>query len=161
MYIFLSHCRKIEELASKTYQQFARNMTYSKKVRKVFQKLSDDERSHARNIDLVLQASKQEADALPRVAWEKLKDSENLAEELFRVACRGDLSEEKALQIAIQIEQEFIKIHIQNVLQFHNPKLVELFDTLNAEDRKHIDTLSECLRWWRSKFENDKPHQIQ
>jgi len=156
MYIHLRHCREIEDLASKIYLKFSQNPAYAQEVREVFQKLSADERGHARHIDLVLQASNQEVDALPRVSGERLKGVKNRADELYRIACRNEMDEEKALQMAVQIEQEFMEVHIQNVLQFYNPKLAELFDKLNAEDQRHIDTLNKCLREWRSRVENKK-----
>jgi len=146
MYEYLSDCREIEDLASKIYLELAAHNNLSVDLRKVFQKLSSDEGRHARNIDLVLQASLKEMEPMPRVSWEKIQSVKNLAGDFFVQASGTELNEEKALRMAVQMEQEFIKVHVQNSLYLNNLPLMSLFETLNAEDQSHIELLNQCLK---------------
>ena len=147
---FLTDCKSVEEIASKIYRQLADNETYASEVRKVFQKLSDDERAHARHIDLVLQANDKEIVGTQMIPEEKLNDALANAEFLLRKVEQEELSEEKSLRLAVHLEQEFAKVHINNALNFRNQKLVELFDKLGREDEEHLITLKECLEWWNA-----------
>jgi rubrerythrin len=147
---FLIDCIRIETLASKTYQLLANNKAYAKEVCKVFQKLSDDEREHARHIDLVLQANEKDIEATPMISGEKISHGVNLAESVLQKVERERLSEEDALRLAVSLEQQFLKVHVNNAVHFHNLKLAELFNKLGSEDEAHLNTLKECLKWWHA-----------
>jgi len=147
---FLIDCIRIETLASKTYQLLANNKAYAKEVCKVFQKLSDDEVAHARLIDLVLQANEKDIEATPMISGEKISHGVNLAESVLQKVERERLSEEDALRLAVSLEQQFMKVHVNNAVHFHNLKLAELFNKLGSEDEAHLNTLKECLKWWHA-----------
>ena len=147
---FLIDCIRIETLASKTYQLLANNKAYAKEVCKVFQKLSDDELTHARHIDLVLQANEKDIEATPMISGEKISHGVNLAESVLQKVERERLSEEDALRLAVSLEQQFLKVHVNNAVHFHNLKLAELFNKLGSEDEAHLNTLKECLKWWHA-----------
>ena len=147
---FLIDCIRIETLASKTYQLLANNKAYAKEVCKVFQKLSDDELTHARHIDLVLQANEKDIEATPMISGEKISHGVNLAESVLQKVERKRLNEEEALRLAVSLEQQFLKVHVNNAVHFHNLKLTELFNKLGSEDEAHLNTLKECLKWWHA-----------
>ncbi len=147
---FLIDCIRIETLASKTYQLLANNKAYAKEVCKVFQKLSDDELAHARLIDLVLQANEKDIEATPMISGEKISHGVNLAESVLQKVERKRLNEEEALRLAVSLEQQFLKVHVNNAVHFHNLKLTELFNKLGSEDEAHLNTLKECLKWWHA-----------
>jgi rubrerythrin len=137
-------------LAGKIYKLLGDDEAYANEVRKVFQKLSDDERAHARHIDLVLQGNEEEVDASQMIAGEKISQAVTLAESFFQKVEREKLGEENALRLAVDMEQQFIKVHVQNAMHFHNLKLAELFNQLGREDEAHLNTLRECLQWWHA-----------
>ena len=148
MFAFLSECRKIEETAGRIYHLLAEEPAYAERVREVFRQLGRDERAHARNIDLVLQAGDHQLDAHPTLAWEKLGEAAELAAVLLKRVEAGDMDEETALRTAVVLEQEFIKIHAHHAVHLSNRKLAGLFAQLGSEDEEHIDRLRQCLTWW-------------
>jgi rubrerythrin len=147
---FLADCKRIEEIAGKIYQKLAADESYANEVRTVFQKLSDDEKAHARHIDLVLQANEKELSVTPLIPDEKLDAVLTTAEYLLRKVDREELNEETSLRLAVHLEQEFTRVHINNALFFNNQKLTELFDKLGREDEEHLNTLKDCLKWWHA-----------
>ena len=150
MYGFLFECKKIEENAHQTYRLLAKNDQYPEKLREVFLSLSDDENGHARAIDLAMQANKEDLDVTPFISWEKITEAKSLSDEFLCKAQRTLVAEEDSLRMAIEMEQVFVKIHIQNALHFNDKNLLELFQALEDEDQKHIETLKDCLKWWHS-----------
>jgi rubrerythrin len=147
---FLIDCKRVEEVASKIYQKLADDESYANEVRVVFQKLSDDERAHVRHIDLVLQANENQIVATQLIPEETLGDALKNAELLLCKVEREELNEETSLRLAVHLEKEFAKVHINNALSFRNPKLVNLFDKLGKEDEEHLNTLKDCLKWWNA-----------
>jgi rubrerythrin len=146
----LKNCYKIEDLARKIYQLLASHTSFAPEVRKVFQQLSDDERSHALQLDLLLQGTAAEIDASPMMSWEKLEEAVALVEQLFAAAAGLKLDEEQALRMAVQMEQQFIKVHANHVLWFNNQRLAKLFEELGKADEVHLDILRNCLKWWHT-----------
>ena len=147
---FLIDCKRVEEVASIIYQHLADDESYASEVRKVFHKLSDDERSHVRHIDLVLQANENEFVATQMIPEQTLGDALKNAELLLCKVEREELNEETSLRLAVHLEKEFAKVHINNALSFCNPKLANLFDKLGKEDEEHLNTLKDCLEWWNT-----------
>lgn len=145
---FLSNCHKIEMNASKTYKLLAQNEAYPKKLRHVFLELSNDENGHARSIDLALQANHKELDANPLIAWEKIIEAVELSEKFLKRVQQSTFDEEKALRLSVEMEQVFLKVHVQNALHFGDHRVKNLFQSLEEEDQKHINKLKDCLRWW-------------
>ena len=160
---FWDDCHQIEIIAGRIYQRFAVNRSYAKEVREVFQRLSLDESAHARHLEQLRQTDLAELDLVTRISREKVRDTRRLAEQLFFLVERGGQDEAQALDMAIQIEQEFIKVHVQNAFHFYNRNLAEVFARLRTDDQDHIDRLNDCLRWWqrqrreRNKAQSDSP----
>ena len=150
MFKFLNDCREIEELASKTYLHLSKNKSYPSELINLFAELSKDESSHARNIDVVIPADEKDLDAHLTVSWEKINDAKKTAKKFCAIAESGILDEEKALRMSVEMEQKFLKVHLQNVLDFQNPKLSAMFEGLGHEDKEHINKLKDCIVWWKS-----------
>lgn len=147
---FLSDCHKIESLAGEVYQRLAIDGSYAPQVRDLFHQLSNDERAHARELDLVMQMPDPELDAVGRLSREILDASLRLAGEMVRTLDSRRLSEEEALRLAVAMEQQFLAVHVNNAVHFYNKKVAALFDELGSQDQVHLDRLRACLTWWHS-----------
>lgn len=145
---FLEDCHRVETLAGEIYQRLAIDSAYAPEVRDVFLKLSKDERAHARQIDMIMQTPTQELKAISSVSWESVDAAVQLAEEAVRTLDRKRLSEEEALRLAVEMEQQFMKVHVNNAVHFFDERVSTLFEELNEEDQYHLDVLRECLVWW-------------
>ena len=150
MWSYLSDCRRIEEIAGTIYQHLAAEKTYHDKVRELFRKLGDDEREHTHHIDLVLQANDKDIATLKMIAGEKLNEVLELAEHLLEKVQQEELEEEDALRLAVQMEQQFVKVHADNSVYFRDRELSSLFSKLGSEDEAHLNTLKDCLKWWHA-----------
>jgi len=151
MYQYLMDCRKVEEIAARIYRIFAVQKIFSAEVKAVFQQLSQDEAAHARQLDLVIQADPREVPVVARIARDKLNEVLALAASYEEQAKHPELREEDALRMAVKMEREFIKVHVQNVLTFRNQKLEKLFGELAQGDQQHIDRLNARVTAWNEK----------
>lgn len=145
----LDCCYQIEVLTGEIYRKLAAVRTYSPRVRETFEILAGEERDHARQIDLVRQTADHELRAVAMVSAEKLDEALDDAERLHREVVQTRLDEEKALRLAVALEQKFVGVHAGKVLHFDNPRLEALFDQLGRADNDHLDTLRNCLAWWQ------------
>jgi len=146
---YLKDCHRIEMCAGEIYRQLAEQPEFRQELRSLFGILSADELDHARQIDLLLQNPSRDIVAVHCLSAAKIDESLRLAEnQLLRVS-RDRLSEEEALEMAVDLETAFVKVHAHNSLRFDNPRLETLFDQLGSYDQVHVDLLSRCLQWWR------------
>lgn len=145
---FLSDCHKIETMTGQIYQQLSTDQSYSKDIRATFKSLCNDEQSHARQIDLVMQTPEQELDAVNQISWERVNMAVQLVEQMFAKINLKRLNEEEALRLAIEMEEQFVKIHVHNSLKFDNPRLSALFAELGSHDQIHVNLLRECIQRW-------------
>ena len=150
MYGILRDCYQIEIISEKIYRKLAANETYAPEIRKAFHKLSGDEQNHASQIDLLVQAPDLRIDVVTRISGEKVEKVLALAEKILAEVEKKEISEEEALRHALQMEQEFIKIHAHNALHFDTQRLADFFDSLGRADLVHLNTLKELLQWWNA-----------
>ena len=151
MKAFLSGCQKIENLAGKIYQRLSRDEEYDPRVRSLFQTLSGDERTHAGEIDMLLHNLAHNLDINPRFSWEVLETALLLAERMAKGLESKRLSEEEALRLAVQMEQQFVKVHVNNALHFYDPRVAAVFEELGRHDQIHLQKLRDCLHWWHAR----------
>lgn len=145
---FLEGCHRVESLAGEIYQRLAIDSSYAPEVRDVFLKLSNDERAHARQIGMIMQTPEQELKAISNVSWESIDEAVQLAEEMVRTLDQRRLNEEEALRLAVEMEQQFVKVHISNAMHFFNERIAAFFEELSVQDEAHLNILRECLTWW-------------
>lgn len=150
----LVDCGSIERLAAEIYQRLAAQTTFSETVRKTFARLAADEVEHAAQLDLAQKFPESSAAMVKRISGEKI--SEALAE-IKRIS--HDLpqyihSEEDALKMAIDLENSFVRIHLDNAFYFTDTRYSKLFDNLGRGDAAHLESLKECLRWWHDQQPN-------
>lgn len=148
MYGVLADCYQIEIISEKIYRKLAANGTFAPEIRKAFQSLAADEQNHASQIDLLVQAPDRMIDAVTRISGEKVEQVKELAERIMAEVENLAITEEAALNLSVQMEQEFIKIHAHNALHFSDQRLADFFDTLGRADLIHLNRLKDLLRWW-------------
>lgn len=142
---FLHECYKIEQLAAKTYQQFAERMDYPENIRQIFQEMADDEMEHARIIDMVIQTPGHELVVTPGLSAGQVDEKLRLAKALLVSAEHSDLSADAALQLALDAEAQLVEVHANQSLIPGNPEMTDFFSTLTQYDCEHVDKLRACL----------------
>ncbi len=151
MRLLLNDCRQVEELAGRIYQHLSSLPGFAAEVRAAFQQLAADELEHSRQLEQALQLAEPERLGINRIAWTRVDEALQTARSLLREVQQNQLSEEAALRLAVNLEESFVKIHLNNAVHFNNQRFAELFTGLGRSDQDHLTTLRECLRWWQQR----------
>ncbi len=149
MQAILSDCQRVELLANRIYERLAANETYAGEIRTTFRHLAAEELEHARQIELAMRLPEEGLGAVSRIAWVKVDEARQLAEMMLQEVTSTPVTEEAALRLAVRIENEFLKVHLDNALHFFEQRVVALFEGLAGADQGHLDTLNDCIDWWK------------
>jgi len=147
----LIDCGRIERIAAEIYQQLARQTGFSDEIRETFARLAEDEREHAAQLEMPLQFPEEQLGMVKRISWLKVAESLEKIRQVERDIETYAKSEEAALKMAIDLENSFIKVHLDNAMHFTEPRIAELFRHLGRGDEAHLETLRQCLGWWHSR----------
>jgi len=149
----LIDCGRIERLAAEIYQQLANQTGFCNEVRETFARLAEDEREHAAQLEMPLQFPEEQLGMVKRISWQKVVEGLEKIRQIERDIETYASSEEAALKMAIELENCFIKVHLDNAIHFTEPRIAELFRHLGRGDEAHLETLRQCLGWWHSRRE--------
>ena len=138
---YLNDCQKIEQVMGEVYRKLAGVKTYSEKLRLIFERMARDEDDHARQLGMAKGVPEDVFFEGGRFDPEKLDELLRRAHQLLRMAEDPPRSESLMLETARDMEMEFIKIHLQNAVQFRDAAMAELFRDMAREDEKHFETL--------------------
>lgn len=147
----LLDCEKIERLAAEIYQQLSRQPGFCEPVRTTFARLADDEREHAAQLAMAVQWADPALGMAKRISGQKVAEGLTKIQGLMRELERHAASEEAALKMAIDLENSFVRIHLENAVYFSEPRIAQLFEVLGRQDDDHLTTLKDCLAWWHSR----------
>lgn len=146
---FLRDCRKIETLVSQVYQHFAAQSDYPERIRQLFRQLASDEEEHARQFDLALQLPAGTIGSVRRIAGEKVTRGVDMAQTLLQDLQYHRCDVEKALKVALRLEEEFVRIHLDNSVLMSDERISAVFTNLARGDEEHLATLRETIVWWK------------
>jgi rubrerythrin len=146
----LLDCGKIERLAGDIYRKMACQPGFCDTVRSTFARMAEDEQEHAAQLEMALQFPEQTLGMVKRISWEKVAEGLERLKQINRELNQYLASEENALKMAIELENGFVRMHLDNAIHFKDPRIAELFQRLGRGDETHLETLKECLTWWMS-----------
>lgn len=146
---FLNDCCKIELMVSRIYQHFAAQPDYPERLRQLFRQLAQDEEEHARQFDLALELPEGAVGSVKRITWEKVSQGLNKARTLFQDLQHHQCDAEKALKVAMRLEEEFIRIHLDNSILITDERISSMFRGLAKGDDEHLAVLREHVEWWK------------
>jgi len=146
----LIDCGKIERLAADIYRRLASHREFCDEVRATFARLAQDELDHATQLDMALQFPEEKNGMIKRISGEKIVEGLEKARRIAQDIETHSRSEEAALKMAIDLENSFVKVHLDNAIHFSEPRVAELFKHLGRGDAAHLETLKQCLSWWHS-----------
>ena len=149
MRALLNNCRQIEDMVSHIYRLLAARPEYSAEVRTLFGRLAADEVDHCLQLDQALQVPDLQRLGVSRIASAKVADALRQAGGLLAAVQARTCSEKEALRLAITLEENFVKVHLDNAVQITDRHLATLFTTLGRSEEEHLALLHECLKGWR------------
>jgi rubrerythrin len=147
---FLQLCADIEDLAAQIYRELERQSAGNERLEEIMRRMALDEEDHARQLRFALRVS-------PKDTFEGISESTGdphalklRAKQLLLQAKEATLSEYELLKVAVELENDFHKIHTSSSLLFKDPTMKKMFASLARADQLHVADLHHYLRDYKA-----------
>jgi len=144
----LNDCSSIERLAGEIYSLLSREGSYCERVRATFRQLASDEVEHARQLELAIRGCSRDGSAVKRISWTVVDALLGQVLDWRNQVQKSPPTEEEALRLALELERNLVRIHVDHAIHFDDPRIFKLFQGLGRSDEEHLGTLRNCLEWW-------------
>jgi len=152
---FLQLCAEIEDLAAQIYRELERHSAGNERLEEIMRRMALDEEDHARQLRFALRVS-------PKDTFEGISENTGdpyalklRANQLLQQAKEATLSEYEMLKVAVELENDFHKIHASHSLLFKDPSIKKMFASLARADQLHVAELSQYLRDYKDRLRSD------
>lgn len=150
---FLASCALVEETSGKIYREMATTAQAAKDetLAAVWTAMAADEEDHANQLRMAARLSREDiferaVGAIPEPV-EMLTRAESLLEQVRG----GMLNELQMLEVAVELEGEFQKLHAAYALVFKDESMQKMFNALARAEAKHIEGLFERVRQFKQR----------
>lgn len=142
---FLNDCAAIEAVAERIYLRLAASPRLEPWLRSVFQQLAEDESGHSRQLNSAALVLNQDDNGIKRIAHSRVMELLDDAESLLQQVKDETIGAREALEYAIQLENKFRKIHLDQATFFDDEQVIKTFNSLARSDEEHLATLKEAI----------------
>ncbi|MCK4535563.1 MAG: hypothetical protein KAT93_01035 [Desulfuromonadales bacterium] len=141
----LEICVDIERRVGAIYRELVRHPEANNELREIWQEMAEDEARHAERIQLV--ADRLDVAGMTDVGLtaEQAQALLDRAAEIYDDVVEGRLSISDAVYASVELEDEFMKAHLNYSDTGGQPDLQTLFKFLAEEDRQHTVRLKKYL----------------
>ena len=142
---YLKDCTRIEQTVGQIYRELAKAVTEEERLEKLFLQLARDEEEHAQKLSM--------AEGIPPEIFfrSRKRTEEELDRLLLRAAGvlgslqRSPVGKDEALDIAVALERDFMRMHLDSAVEFKDEKIARLFGDLARADEEHLGRLESYL----------------
>jgi len=143
---------EVEEIAARTYEEFAKNRSCEPNLEKIWLAMAKDEHDHAMQLKFALRLPFYQtfdgfSDRCPSP-----DEARRFVDAAYNKALLGNQSPQEMLDTALEIENRLLKIHAVYVLMFKEPSLLQLFKSLARADEEHVQRLESYVKSYRERY---------
>lgn len=141
----LQTCVEIEKRVAAIYGQLVEHPEATDELKDIWREMAEDELRHARRIRLVADRLDLAGVTDVGVSPDQVQALFDRATEIYDVVIAGDLSVTDAVYVSVELEDEFLKAHLNYGDVGNQPDLQTLFKFLAEEDLQHTARLKKYL----------------
>ncbi len=141
----LQTCVDVEERVGEIYQQLVKHPDANDELREIWQEMADDEMRHAYRIRLVVDRLEIAGITEVNLSNQEVQQLLDRAGELLLDVQEGVLSLDEAIYASVELEDEFLKVHLGFAESGGQPDLQTMFKALAEADREHTVRLKSFL----------------
>ncbi len=138
---YLLLCVEIEETAARSYRQLATSTKLPHELRVILQNLADDEDTHAMQLRFALRFPAGSAIVDKKFDPTPAQQLLQRAKELLNSVSQQECDSRQAIEIGVELEQDFCQAHLGNSVEFKDENLKKMFAALAQDDRIHRQKL--------------------
>ncbi len=139
-------CIAIEERVGEIYSALALYPNADAELRALWTELAAEEAGHARKIQQVTEHLTPETLMTAGVDHETVQALLERADEVLQSVRNGELSVTEALFTSVELEDQFMKVHLLCAEAGQQGNLQQMYSDLAAEDRSHTERLKANLQ---------------
>ena len=138
---FLSLCTEIEEHIARIYRKLAASSQIPADLRVILHSLADDEDDHAMQLRFAMRFPAGTAITGKKIEKEQLQQLLQRAKLMLQQVQSQELDARQAIELGIELEEDFCQAHIGNSMIFSDENLKKMFAALARDDKTHVQKL--------------------
>ncbi len=138
---YLLLCVEIEETIARIYRQMAKSAKLPSELRTLLQTLANEEDDHAMQLRFALRFPAGTAVIDKPYDRAPAQNLLSRAKELLEKTCRQEFDPRQAIEMGIELEEDFCQAHIGNSMEFRDENLKKMFAALAQDDKIHSQKL--------------------
>lgn len=147
---YLNLCEKIEQTAAKIYRELAEKEDIPDELRKILHQLARDEEDHAMQLSFATRFSEGTVLLKKNYAPAEAQNLLNRVHFLSDKVANTPMSLNQSLDMALELERDFCKIHLGASSDFANENIGKMFSALAGDEQVHVEKLvAACARFRR------------
>ncbi len=132
---------EIEETVAKIYRQLAKSPRLPAELKRILHALADEEDDHAMQLRFAKRFPTGTAVVEKETNLAPVNELLARAKAMLTMAQQKECDVAQALDMGIELEQDFCQAHIANSVEFANEKLKQMFAALAKDDKAHTQKL--------------------
>ena len=140
---FLKTCAEIEKTVAEIYRCFADRVSCDEELKDIWRSMAQEEDQHALEIGF--------ASRLPQEGMFKLQKQDQgtvdrlleTARQILWTAKTTDLSPDAAVNYTLQLEQEFLEVHIVSAVEFEQDSMRKMFQSIVQSEEVHCQAIKD------------------
>ncbi len=134
---FFNTCIAIEKTIGTIYRHLAESVSCDSELRSIWQKMAKEEDQHALDLGFAARLPG-DGNFQPKAdIMAKLVRMHDFAKQALERAQSGLLSPRSAVELSLQLENEFLAIHIASAVEFKNESIGRMFAAIVRGDEEH------------------------
>ncbi len=142
----LFDCAQIEESIGDIYRALAARDGMDTELRALWRELARDEDAHAEQLRFAGRLSGENIMREDNAVFEGLGELRQTLGRIKEEVAKASLSQQRALQVTVKLEEDFCRLHLGAVAEISDPKMREMFQALARSDREHVARLQQYLK---------------
>jgi len=139
----ISICIDVELAAEQIYRQFEENSKPGTVQQELWRRAADDEREHARILELAMRMVSEGAVEEVRIDVDVARTLRTNAREFLLDVKAGKLDPASTLKTMLTLERAFQQVHAGLSIEFKDQALSQMFAKLGQGDKDHIALLED------------------
>lgn len=138
---YLMLCIEIEETAARIYRQLAKSGRLPNELQVILQSMAAEEDDHATQLRFALRFPANTAFIDKQYDRAQAQSLLSRAKNLLEKTCQQESDVKQAIEMGIELEDDFCQVHIGNSMQFRDENLKKMFAALAQDDKVHSQKL--------------------
>jgi rubrerythrin len=136
----LKACRDIEKVAEEIYRYYAEIFKDNPRIRSLWERTADEEKSHAQQFELALKLRKGMVEGSSGDSFMVCNTLKYLRSFQDGIKKRKPVLSE-ALRSAIRFEEHLAQFHLSCIAIFRDERFKNMFTAMMASDNEHVESL--------------------